>query len=164
MGVLLTKGPHPIDSPKQAGREAGAICICYICALLFHCLQIDISSGILPKTISSLPFVGHNGFVCPLCGGTRAFCLFSVGEIMPALHFSLFGTYVSAWLLCSLPIRVIVFANPNRQWSKWLYRLIKRVEHPDLLIITMALSMCGQLWMHYSLRFPWIPLQQLAGE
>ena len=164
MGILLTKEPLSTISlsPKHAGREAVAICICFFCALLLRCLHIDISNGVLPKSISALPFIGHDGFICPFCGGTRAFALFSVGKLTDALHCSLLGTVVSFWLLCSLPIRVVVYANSSREWSKALYRLVKRVEHPDLLIITMALTMPVQLWMHYSLGFHWIPLLQLA--
>lgn len=166
MGILLTKEPLSTISvsQKQAGREAVAICICFFCALLLHHLHIDISNGVLPKSISALPFIGHNGYVCPLCGGTRAFALLSVGKLTDALHCSLLGTVVTFWLLCSLPIRVAVYANSSREWSKALYRLVKRIEHPDLLIITMALTMLVQLWMHYSLGFHWIPLLQLAEK
>lgn len=166
MGILLTKEPLSTISvsQKQAGREAVAICICFFCALLVHHLHIDISNGVLPKSISALPFIGHNGYVCPLCGGTRAFVLFSFGKLTDALHCSLLGTALAAWLLFTLPIRFIVYVNSGREWSKALYRLIKRMEHPDLLIITMALTMLVQLWMHYSLGFRWIPLQQLSGK
>ena len=166
MGVLLTKEPLLITSvyPRQAGREAVAICICFFGALLLYCLHFDISNGILPRSISALPFIGHNGYVCPLCGGTRAFALFSVGNFKEALHFSLLGTGVSIWLLCSLPLRIVVYIYSNRKWSNALYRLIKRIENPDLLIIAMAISMLVQLWMHYSLGFHWIPLQQLMEK
>ena len=149
---------------RQAGREAAAICLCYCCALLLHCLHLDISSGILPQFISAIPFIGHNGYVCPLCGGTRAFAYFSVGEISDALHCSLLGTVVSAWLLCSLPIRVIACAVSKPEWSKRLYCLVRRVENPDWLIIMMALSMWVQLWMHYSLGFLWIPPSAIEQE
>ena len=164
MGILLTKEPLAtfFAPQKQAGREAVAICICFFCAQLLCCLHIDISNGLLPQSISALPFIGHDGYVCPLCGGTRAFALLSVGKLTDALHCSLLGTVVTFWLLCSLPIRVAVCANSSREWSKTLYRLVKRIEHPDLLIITMALAMLVQLWMHYSLGFHWIPLLQLA--
>lgn len=166
MGMVLTKEPLPIISTyhRQAGREALVICICFFCALLLHCLHIDVCNGIVPESISALPFIGHDGFVCPLCGGTRAFVLFSFGKLTDALHCSLLGTALAAWLLFTLPIRFIVYVNSGREWSKALYRLIKRMEHPDLLIITMALTMLVQLWMHYSLGFRWIPLQQLSGK
>ena len=164
MGILLEKKHLSLNQmhPKQSGHEAIEILTCYFCALLLHFLHIDISGGILPQSISSLPFIGHKDFVCPFCGGTRAFIFFSNGQIMDAMHCSLLGTFISAWLFSTLPIRVIFYFKPDYEWSKNLYRLIKRTENPDWLIIAMAFFIVIQLWLHYSLGFHWVPLQQLT--
>ena len=164
MGIFLNK-PLLFNSvhPRRAGREAAVIFICWLCAVSLHVLQVDISDGVLPRSFAALRFIGHNGCVCPLCGGTRAFVSFSIGASAEALHYSLLGTCVSAWLLLSLPVRVIVYANRKCLWSINLYRLIKLAEHPNLLMIAMALTMYVQLGMHYFLGFYWIPLQQLTG-
>ena len=166
MGILLTSEAHSLNPShsKRTGREAIAIIICYLCALSFHFLHIDISGGILPKSISVLRFIGHHGFVCPLCGGMRSFFYFSAGALTDALHCSLLGTCVSAWLLLSLPIRILICLSPDNDRSKGLYRLIKRIEHPDVLIIAMACFMCIQLCLHYYLGFIWLPLQHLSEQ
>jgi len=150
--------------PKMARLEAAAICLCFAGAHLLHFLQIDISEGILPKAISALPIFGHKGFVCPFCGGIRAFAYFSVGAFTEALHCSLLGTCITAWLLGSLPLRFLICAFPDCLWSQKLYRLIRMIEHPDLLIINTAGCIWIQLWLHYSLGFSWLPLTQLLQE
>ena len=164
MGILLTPEAHSLNlsQSKRTGREALAIIICYLCALSFHLLHIDISGGILPKSISALRFIGHHVFVCPLCGGMRSFFYFAAGALTDALHCSLLGTCISAWLLLSLPIRIFIFLSPDNDRSRGLYHVIKRIEHPDVLIIAMACFMCVQLCLHYHFGFFWIPLQQLA--
>ncbi|MBR6057382.1 MAG: DUF2752 domain-containing protein [Victivallales bacterium] len=148
----------------SSGRETLVICICFACAVLLHFLRIDITHGILPKSISDLRFIGHHGFVCPLCGGTRAFAFLSVGSLPQALHCSLLGTCVAIWLLVTLPVRFIHWLFPICRWSLKSYLLIKKIEHPDLLIIAMAFFLCVQLWLHYHFGFVWIPLVDLLNS
>ncbi|MBP5638353.1 MAG: DUF2752 domain-containing protein [Victivallales bacterium] len=130
-------------------------------AFLLRALHIDISKGVLPDYVSTLPFIGHQGFVCPLCGGTRAFVLASTLSIQTSFHYSMFGTCISLWLLLTLPVRVLFFLYPTKQTFKKSYFLIKTIENPDLLMILMAFFLWLQLSFHYCFDYYWIPLTQL---
>ena len=147
---------------KAARREACVTCICGLCAALFRCFEVDVTGGILPKSVAAFRIFGHHGFVCPLCGGTRAFALVSIGDFETALHCSLLGACAAVWLYLTLPIRLLVWAVPEHVGLRDLYFGVKRVESGDILMIAMAGFMCVQLWMHYARGFYWIPLEQLG--
>ncbi len=164
MGFLLRNTTFRVEiyTPQKAGREAFAVSICFFIALLFCFFSVDVSRGVLPDFISNTGIFGHRGFVCPLCGGTRAFVLVSAASVSEALHYSLLGTCISIWLLLTLPIRFFYRFSPTGHFIKESYFLIKKIESPDHLIIAMGLFIWLQLGLHYLWNFTWIPLEQLS--
>ena len=162
MGVLLSEGSHhaSCNCSERAGREALAIGICLLIAFLLRCFRVDISTGVFPDFVSELPFIGHKGFVCPLCGGTRAFALVSTFSFAEALHYSLLGVFVSTWLLLTFPIRLLCRFSGKPVFGK-LYLRVLKFESVDHLMILMAVFLWLQLGLHYFLDFTWIPLEQL---
>lgn len=163
MGIFLKKHLKTLKkcTPKKAGHEAFETGIVFLVALLFGYFSIDVSGGVLPDFIEKTVLVGHKGFVCPLCGGTRAFVMISTLKFSKALHFSLLGSAISLWILLTLPIRIFYRFLPDDRRCRKSYLFIKYVENPDHLIIAMALFLWAQLIFHYTLDFHWIPLQQL---
>ena len=163
MGIFLKKHLKTLKkcTPKKAGHEALETGIVFLIALLLSYFSIDVSNGVLPDFIEKTGIVGHKGFVCPLCGGTRAFVMTSTLKLNKALHYSMLGTLVSLWLLLTLPVRIFYRNFPeNCRWRK-SYLFVKYMEKADHLIIGMALFLWVQLIFHYALGFYWIPLLQL---
>ena len=163
MGVLLTDNfpSGGLRYSTQAGREALVLILCFCGALLLQDQHIDVSKGVLPDIVSALPFIGHKGFVCPLCGGVRSFVMVSSLSLPLAFHYSMLGTCISLWALLTIPVRVLFCLFPTKRLFRRGYFLLRKCEHPDVLIILMAMFMWMQLFFHYYLNFPWIPLEQL---
>lgn len=161
MGILLNRRLS-ILSKSKAFREALAISACLAGALIMRFFDVDIRHGVLPDFITKLPVFGHRGFLCPLCGGTRAFVMTSTLSVREAFHYSILGTCVSIWLLLTLPIRLLYCIVPKCVFLQKLYHLVTLAEKSDYLILMMAVFMWLQLYLHYCHDFFWIPLLQLT--
>lgn len=146
---------------RAARFETAGLVLCLLGAVALVWLRVDVSRGVLPH---SWTWLGHAGFVCPLCGGMRAFVRVVGMELGQALHDSLLGTSVSVWLLLTLPLRLAFVCCPDRPYCARLGQWLKRLERPPRLLLLMALSLWLQLYLHYVHGFAWTPLQQLMSQ
>ncbi|MDO4583228.1 MAG: DUF2752 domain-containing protein [Planctomycetia bacterium] len=115
----------------------------------------SVEAGVLPGWISELPFIGHHGFVCPLCGGCRAFVFCCQGDFKEALHFSFLGTWVFACLVGTLPLKVYYFfCWKNSEPCPWLC-FIRQMESGKLFLVMMIVFFLLQLFLTQSGIWVW---------
>ena len=138
-------------------QETVATILCLCGALFLALLHIDISAGVLPGWIRA----GHHGwFVCPFCGGTRAFCYMVRIQPVEALHCSFIGTWVSFWILATLPIRAWFWADSHSRKALLAYWWLKKLEAGDYFLFLTAFCVVMQMVFHYHCGFDWLPLRQ----
>lgn len=161
-GTCPAAAPDLLRRDVRAARfETAGLVLCLLGAAVLVWLRVDVSQGVLPHAWT---WLGHRGFVCPLCGGMRAFVRVVGMELGQALHDSLLGTSVSVWLLLTLPVRLAFVCCPDRLYCARLGQWLKRLERPPRLLLLMALSLWLQLYLHYVHGFAWTPLQQLMAQ
>lgn len=152
---------QPTHEVCAARLETAGLVLCLLGAAALVWLRVDVSQGVLPSFWS---WLGHRGFVCPLCGGMRAFVRVVALNWGQALHDSLLGTFVAVWLLLTLPFRLAFVCCPGQPRCARLGQRLRRLERPPRLLLLMALSLWLQLYLHCVHGFAWTPLQQLMAQ
>ena len=142
-------------------QEVVATILCLCGALFLAVLRIDISTGVFPDWIKA----GHTRwFVCPFCGGTRAFCYMVRLQFWNAMHCSIIGTWVSTWILASLPIRAWFWAASYSRKALVSYWWLKKLEGGDNFLFLTAILVVVQVVLHYQYGFYWLPLRQFMQD
>ena len=142
-------------------QEAIATILCLCGALFLAFLRIDISTGVFPSWITA----GHTRwFVCPFCGGTRAFCYVVRMQFWNALHCSLIGTWVSIWILATLPIRIWFWTKCYSRKALVSYWWLKKLEGGNNFLFLTAVLVVVQMVLHYYYGFDWLPLRQFMQD
>ena len=137
--------------------------LCIIGAALLCWRGTDISGGVLPGWLSR--FIGHNGrFVCPFCGGTRAFVYVCHFDFSSALHASILGTLAAIWAVLTFPIRLWFALRHDSPCACFLYSRLKANENGDYFIIASAALMLLQMHLHYQWGFHWLPLEIMLSN
>ena len=121
-----------------------------------------LASGALPLWLNKIPFWGHNGFVCPLCGGIRSFVWCCGLDFYMALHANILGIIVYFWLLLTLPVYIYLFFHNSTGLQEFMCRLEK--QKSTILIILMAVCFMVHLLLHHYFHFEWLPLTQLNSS
>jgi len=129
----------------------GIACAAYI-YLLFD--WSGAGAGVaLSSLFGRIRSLNHWGYRCPLCGGTRAFIHMFSGNIVDALHHSIFGTLLFFYLYLSLPLRCAIAFGCQIRGGTALIRVDAWVENNLLwLIFTAALI---QFVLDYAGLFRW---------
>ena len=142
-------------------QEVVATILCLCGALFLALLRNDISFGVFPGWIKA----GHTKwFVCPFCGGTRAFCYMVRLQFWNAMHCSIIGTWVSIWILATLPIRAWFLADSHSRKAMLAYWWLKKIEGGNNFLFLTAVFMVIQMLLHYYWGFDWLPLRQFMQD
>ena len=76
------------------------------------------------------------------------------------MHSSILGTWVSIWLIATLPIRAWFWANSQSHKALVVYWWLKKIEGGDNFLILTAILVVTQMVLHYQYDFDWLPLHQ----
>ncbi len=142
-------------------QETVATILCFCGALFLALYHIDITTGVFPSWFKA----GHRGwFVCPFCGGTRAFCYVVRLQFWNAMHSSIIGTWVSVWILVTFPIRAWFCAASQSRKAMRVYWRLKKLEAGEKFLIMTAICVVTQMVLHYQCGFYWLPLVQFFQD
>ncbi|WP_353893491.1 DUF2752 domain-containing protein [Proteinivorax hydrogeniformans] len=117
----------PVKEKKYFCYSLTAICVSLVGLLyntnFWHQSHL-FSTGY--SAIGSFREVVHIGR-CPLCGGTRSFLSLLSGDVIKALHYNIFGTFLFAIIYGLLPFRIALalgfnslILNKTKILDRWL--------------------------------------------
>lgn len=146
---------------QHARHEMFLTAVCVVVATCLNLCGYDISEGVLPQWLGKVLPLGHHGFVCPFCGGTRAFVYVLRGDFRMAVRCSLLGTLVTMWLLATFPLRLWFLLCQKAPLAERFFSEVKHFECADHFLLVTAGCFVIQLALHFSGVLPWLPFVQL---
>lgn len=133
-------------------NECVSLGILFIFGLVFSRISDQIETSVIAEYWQKFRNYIHRDAMCPLCGGTRSFLAMCRGDILSALHYSFFGTFVFFAMIFHLLLKIslLVFKNVCR------LRLLANIADEYVTLFTVMFSLWGlQLLLHYYDIFSW---------
>lgn len=140
---------------RKYWNECVSIILLFISGSIFGLFREQIAETSVAERWVQVSFYLHGQMVCPLCGGTRSFVSLCGGDILSALHYSFFGTFIFFVLIFHFVVKFI--SLKKRENNKFL-SVAKGIDRYETFLLPMFVFWGVQLLLHYTGIFKWYVL------